>query len=207
MKTTIAIVEDDAGLREQLTEILKSESDLECLYAAASAEEALLQMADTPPDVVLLDIRLPGMSGIECVPHIKKVAPATEVLMLTIYEEAENIFQALKAGASGYLLKSSPPDVLFEAIRDVRSGATPLSGHIARKVVRFFQAAGEAEREKEKLSARELEVLNLMSEGLINKEIADKLGVSLDTVKTYVKRIYTKMHAHNRMEAVRKYRS
>ena len=207
MKTTIAIVEDDQGLREQLTEILNSDPNFDCLYTTSSGEEALLRIAKTPPDIVLLDIKLPGMSGIDCLPELKKVAPTTEVLMLTIYEEAEDIFRALKAGASGYLLKSSPPEILFEAIRDVRSGGTPLSGHIARKVVRYFQAAGQVEREKEKLSARELEVLNLMAEGFINKEIADKLNVSLDTVKTYVKRIYVKMHARNRIEAVRKHRA
>ena len=127
--------------------------------------------------------------------------------MLTIYEDAEDIFRALKAGASGYLLKSSPPETLFEAIRDLRSGGTPLSINIARKVVRYFQTAGRMERENEKLSSRELQVLELMADGLINKEIADKLSISLQTVKTYVKRIYVKMHARNRMEAVLKHRS
>ncbi|HTJ78713.1 MAG TPA: response regulator transcription factor [Rariglobus sp.] len=207
MKTTIAVVEDDPGLRQQLTEILKSAPDMDCLYTVSSAEEAILRIPKNPPNIVLLDIKLPGMSGIDCLPHLKKAAPDTEILMLTIYEEAEDIFRALKAGASGYLLKSSPPDVLFEAIRDVCSGGTPLSGHIARKVVRYFQSVGQMERETEKLSARELEVLELMAVGFINKEIADKLGVSLQTVKTYVKRIYVKMHARNRMEAVRKHRA
>ena len=207
MKTSIAVVEDDQGLRQQLVEILKSAPDLDCLYAVSSAEEALVRIPKDPPDIILLDIKLPGMSGIECLPHLKKAVPATEILMLTVYEEAEDIFRALKAGASGYLLKSSPPEALFEAIREVCSGGTPLSGHIARKMVRYFQAAGQAERESEKLSSRELEVLELMAAGFINKEIGDKLNISLQTVKTYVKRIFIKMHARNRQEAVFKYRS
>jgi DNA-binding NarL/FixJ family response regulator len=200
-------VEDDQGLRQQLAEILNSAPNMDCIYTVSSAEEALIRISKNPPNVVLLDIKLPGMSGIECLPHLKKAAPQTEILMLTIYEEADDIFRALKAGASGYLLKSSPPEALFEAIQDVCAGGAPLSSHIARKVVRYFQAAGQMERENQKLSSREHEVLELMAVGFINKEIADKLGVSLHTVKTYVKRIYTKMHARNRMEAVLKHRT
>jgi DNA-binding NarL/FixJ family response regulator len=207
MKTSIVVVEDNQGLRQQLVEILKSAPDLECLYAVSSAEEALIEIPKSPPDVVLMDIKLPGMSGIDCLPHLKKAVPETEILMLTIYEDAEDIFRSLKAGASGYLLKSSPPEVLFEAIRELRSGGTPLSVNIARKVVRYFQAAGQMERETEKLSTRELQVLELMAAGLINKEIADKLSISLQTVKTHVKRIYVKLHARNRMEAVLKHRA
>ncbi len=206
-KTTVAVVEDDLGLRGQLVEILGSAPDIDCLYAVPSAEEALARVPQDPPDIVLMDIRLPGMSGIDCLPALKKAAPTVEVLMLTVYEEADDIFRALKAGACGYLLKSSPPEVLFEAIRDVRAGGTPLAEHIARKVVRYFQAAGQQERESEKLSAREQEVLELMAAGFINKEIASRLGVSLQTVKTYVKRIYLKLHARSRVEAVLKHRS
>ncbi len=207
MKISIVIVEDNKGLRQQLVEIMKSSPDLDCLYAVHSAEEALARIPQHPPEIVVMDIKLPGMSGIDCLPLLKKAAPSVEILMLTIYEDAEDIFRALKAGASGYLLKSSPPGVIFDAIRDLRSGGTPLSVTIARKVVRYFQAAGQMERETEKLSARERQVLDLMAEGLINKEIADKLDISLQTVKTHVKRIYVKMHARNRMEAVLKHRS
>ncbi len=207
MKISTVVVEDNPGLQQQLVEILKSSPDIDCLYAVSSAEEALELIPKTPPDIVLMDIKLPGMSGIDCLPYLKKAAPTTEILMLTIYEDAEDIFRALKAGASGYLLKSSPPEVLFESIRDLRLGGTPLSLNIARKMVRYFQAAGQVERENEKLSSRELQVLELMAAGLINKEIADKLNISLQTVKTYVKRIYVKMHARSRLEAVLKHRS
>ena len=207
MKISIAVVEDNPGLRQQIVEILKSAPDVEYLYAVSSAEEALVEIPKNPPDIVLMDIKLPGMSGIDCLPLLKRAVPEVEIMMLTIYEDAEDIFRALKSGASGYLLKSSPPEVLFEAIRDLRSGGTPLSVNIARKVVRYFQAAGQVERENEKLSSREIQVLDLMATGLINKEIADKLSISLQTVKTHVKRIYAKMHARNRMEAVLKHRS
>jgi DNA-binding NarL/FixJ family response regulator len=206
-KITVVLVEDNEGLRNELIIALKKARDIDCLYVVTSAEEALDKIPKRPPDVVLMDIKLPGMSGIDCLPELKEKVPSAEVLMLTVYEDSDIIFRALKAGASGYLLKSSPPDALFNAIRDVASGGSALSGHIARKVVHYFQTAGKPVGESKKLSPQELIVLELVASGFINKEIADKMGVSLGTVKTYVKRIYGKMHVRNRIEAVNKHRS
>jgi DNA-binding NarL/FixJ family response regulator len=206
-KKTVVVVEDDPGLRRQLLKILESAPDIECLYAATSAEEALDLIPKRPPSIVLMDIKLPGMSGIECLPLLKERVPSLEILMLTVNEETETIFRALKAGASGYLVKSSRPEALFDAIRDVHAGGAPFSGHIARKVVHYFQAAGKAARDSDKLSPRELEVLELLAAGLINKEIAGRMDISLETVRTYIKRICTKMHVRSRLEAILKHRS
>jgi DNA-binding NarL/FixJ family response regulator len=207
MKKKVVLVEDDKDLRNELIITLKNASDIDCLYAVTSAEEALQKIPEYPPDVVLMDIKLPGMSGIDCLPLLKEKVPSLEILMLTVYEEADVIFRALKAGASGYILKSSPPAVLFDAIRDVYSGGSAFSSPIARKVVHYFQGHAKAALESKKLSSQELTVLELMASGLINKEIADKMDISLETVKTYVKRIYVKMHVGSRAEAVNKHRS
>ena len=142
MKKSVVIVEDDRGLREQLIQILESAPDIKCLGAFISAEEALPQILAKNPDVVLMDIKLPGMSGIQCVTEIKKVAPNMQIIMVTVYEDSERIFRALKAGANGYLVKSSPPDQLLESIRDVFRGGAPMSSHIARKVVKHFHMIG-----------------------------------------------------------------
>src|SRR5882757_6118183 len=145
---TVVVVEDDRGLREQLVEILKSASDIKCLAAVASAEEGLKLIPAKKPDVVLMDIQLPGMSGIECVAELKRVAPLIQIIMVTVYEDSERLFKALKAGASGYLVKSGPPGQLLEAIRDVFGGGAPMSSHIARKVVRHFHLLGPAPEEE-----------------------------------------------------------
>lgn len=158
-------------------------------------------------DVILMDIQFPGISGIECVAALKPLLPVTEIVMLTIYEDAESIFRALKAGASGYLIKSSPPEKLFQAIRDVYSGGAPFSTHIARKVVQHFHSVPPAANESETLFPREHEVIELLAAGYIYKEIADKLDIGLETVRTHVKRICIKMHVRNRVEAVAKHRS
>lgn len=204
-KRTVVIVEDDPGLRDQLVLVLKSAPDIECLYAVSSGEEALGRIPSCPPDVVLMDIQLPGMSGIECVAALKKKLPALEFIMLTIYEDADRIFRALKAGASGYLIKSGPPEKLFEAIRDVDSGGAQFSAHIARKVVQYFQDAEKPSRETEKLSPRECEVIELLASGYIYKEIADKMGIGTETVRTHVKNICVKLQVKNRTEAVAKH--
>lgn len=205
VKKTVVVVEDDAGLRAQLLRVLKSARDIECLYAVSSGEEALQTIPGQPPDVVLMDIQLPGMSGIECVAALKKRLPALEFIMLTVYEDAERIFSALKAGASGYLIKSGPPEKLFEAIRDVHSGGAQFSAHIARKVVQHFQGTEKVSRETEKLSPREVEVIELLASGYIYKEIADQLGIGTETVRTYVKNICVKLQVKNRTEAVAKH--
>ncbi|MDR0532679.1 MAG: response regulator transcription factor [Verrucomicrobiales bacterium] len=209
MKKTVVLVEDRPGLREQFVRILADASDIECLYTVNSAEEALEKIPQRPPDVVLLDIKLPGMSGIDCVPLLKAKLPELEILILTIYEEEDIIFRALKAGANGYLLKSSSPEALFGAIRDVYAGGSAFSSNIARKVVHYFQSAEKPAKspDSEKLSPRELELLELLAVGFSNKEIADKMQLSLETVRTYVKRIYSKMHVRNRTEAAIKHYS
>jgi DNA-binding NarL/FixJ family response regulator len=206
MKKSVVVVEDDKGLREQLVQILESASDIKCLAAFTSAEEALPQILEKNPDVVLMDIKLPHMSGIQCVAEIKKVAPSMQIIMVTVYEDSERIFRALKAGANGYLVKSSPPEQLLAAIRDVSQGGAPMSSHIASKVVKHFHMVGNSPREAENLSPREREVLELLAEGLIYKEIGDKLNIGTATVRTYVKNICQKMHVRSRLEAVAKHR-
>lgn len=207
MKKTVVIVEDNPAVCDQLIQALKGASDLVCLYSVDSAERALQEIPRQPPDVVLLDINLPGKSGIECIPLLKEKVPSAEILMLTIHEEEDVVLRALKAGATGYLLKSSPPEELFTAIRDVYGGGSPFSSSIARKIVHYFQSGKKPEQYPEKLSARELELLELLAAGFINKEIADKMDITLETVRTYVKRIYSKMQVRNRTEAALKHRS
>jgi DNA-binding NarL/FixJ family response regulator len=207
MKKSVVVVEDNRGLREQIVQILEAAPDLKCLGAFPSAEEALPQILAKNPDVVLMDIRLPGMSGIQCVAEIKKVLPAMQIIMVTVYEDSERIFRALKAGANGYLVKSSPPKKLLAAIRDVSTGGAPLSSHIANKVVRHFHLIGNSPREAENLSPREHEVLELLASGFIYKEIGDKLSIGTETVRTHVKNICQKMHVRSRLEAVAKHRS
>ena len=207
MKKSVIIVEDDRGLREQLVEILDTASDIRCLGAYPSAEEALPPILSKKPDVVLMDIKLPGMSGIQCVAEIKKVHPAMQVVMVTVYEDSERIFRALKAGANGYLVKSSPPQQLLAAIRDVSTGGAPMSSHIASKVVRHFHLIGVSPTESENLSPREREVLDLLASGFIYKEIGDKLNIGVETVRTHVKNICQKMHVRSRLEAVAKHKA
>lgn len=207
MKKTVVIVEDDRGLREQLMEILESAPDIKFLGAFTSAEDALPEILEKNPDVVLMDIKLPNMSGIQCVAEIKKVAPTMQIIMVTVYEDSERIFRALKAGANGYLVKSSPPEQLLAAIRDVYTGGAPMSSHIASKVVKHFHLVGNSPHEAENLSPREREVLELLSQGFIYKEIGDKLSIGTETVRTYVKNICQKMHVRSRLEAVAKHRA
>lgn len=201
----VAIVEDDRGLREQLAQILGAARDVRFVGDCASGEEALARIHILQPDVVLMDIKLPGMSGIECVAHLKRSLPALQIIMLTVYEDSERIFRALKAGADGYLVKSSPPEFLLAAIDDVRRGGSPISSHIARKVVRHFHLLGPSPEESENLSPREQEVLKLLSAGYLYKEIGDQLGIGIETVRTYVKNICEKLHVRNRVEAVAKH--
>jgi len=201
----VAIVEDDGGLRDQLQSILKSAPGVCCVGAYGSAEKALAGMAAEQPDVILMDINLPGMSGIECVARLRKDLSAAHVIMLTVYEDSERIFQALQAGADGYLVKSSPTDVLLRAIEDVHQGGSPMSSHIARKVVRQFRQSEPSRDETANLAPREREVLNLLASGYVYKEIADQLGIGIETVKTYVKNICKKLHVRNRLEAVARF--
>jgi len=207
MKKTVIVVEDDRGLREQLAEILENAPDIECLGAFGSAEAALPGILEKNPDVVLMDIKLPGMSGIQCVSEIKKARANMQIIMVTVYEDSERIFRALKAGANGYLVKSSPPEQLLEAIRDAYKGGAPMSSHIARKVVQHFHLLGPSPTETENLSPRERQVLDLLAMGFIYKEIGSKLDIGTETVRTYVKNICQKMHVRGRLEAVARHRA
>ena len=206
MKKTVALVEDDARLRKQLVQILEDIDDIECVIVCASAEEALEKIPSKNPDVVLMDIKLPRMSGIQCVTELKRILPEVQVIMVTVYEDSDRIFKALKAGASGYLVKSCPPEQLIAAIRDVFAGGAPMSGHIARKVVQHFHLMGPAPSEADNLSPREKQVLDLLAMGFIYKEIGGNLNIGTETVRTYVKNICQKMHVRGRVEAVAKRR-
>jgi DNA-binding NarL/FixJ family response regulator len=201
----VAIVEDDEGLREQLARVLKTASDVKCVGAYASAEEALESLPAVKPDIVLMDIRLPNMSGIECVARLKEIMPSVQIIIVTVYEDSEKIFRALRSGASGYLVKSGPPEKLLEAIQDVTVGGSPMSPHIARKVVQHFRLLGPTAGEEERLSVREREVLDLLAAGYIYKEIGEKLKIATETVRTNVKHICQKMQVKNKMEALAKH--
>jgi DNA-binding NarL/FixJ family response regulator len=201
----VAIVEDNGGLRDELEAILKSAAHVTLVGSYCSAEEALEGMPGVNPDVILMDIKLPGMSGIECVARLRKHLPAAHVIMLTVYEDSDRIFQALQAGADGYLVKSSPTETLLAAIDDVYEGGAPMSSHIARKVVHQFRHKKPEHGEAGKLAPREREVLDLLACGYVYKEIADQMGIGIETVKTYVKAICKKLHVSNRVEAVARY--
>ena len=206
MKKNVVIVEDNRGLRTQLLRVLESAPDIKCLGAFASGEEALPFIFVKKPDVVLMDIKLPRKSGIVCVSEIKKLIPEMQIIMVTVYEDSERIFRALKAGASGYLIKSSPPEQLIEAIRDAHKGGAPMSSPIARKVVEHFHLIGPSVSETDNLSPRECEVLDLLAMGFIYKEIGNQLSISAETVRAHVKHICQKMHVRSRLEAVVKHR-
>lgn len=206
MKKRVAIVEDDARLRRQLLEIIENTPDLECVGAFDCGEEAVQKIPGAKPDVVLMDIQLPGMSGIQCVGELKRTAPEIQFIMVTVYEDSDRIFKALQAGASGYLVKSGPPEQLVEAIRDVFSGGSPMSSHIARKVVQHFHLLGSAPEPAHNLSPREQQVLALLASGYLYKEIGGRLNIGVETVRTYVKSICQKMHVRSRIEAVARHR-
>lgn len=203
----VAIVEDDRGLSDQIVQILGSASDVQFVGSHPTGEDALQRLPKSQPDVVLMDIKLPGMSGIDCVAQLKRTLPSIQIIMLTVYEDSERIFRALKAGADGYLVKSSPPETLLKAIDDVHKGGSPVSSHIARKVVQHFHLIGPSKKESENLSKREVEVLELLASGYLYKEISDKLGIGIETVRTHVKNICQKMQVRNRVEAVAKHGS
>jgi DNA-binding NarL/FixJ family response regulator len=207
MTKSVVVVEDDRGLREQLVAILRTAPDIKCIGAYATAEEALPKIAAQNPDVVLMDIGLPGMSGIDCVAQLKKLNSAPQIIMVTVYEDSDRIFRALKAGANGYLVKSSPPDELLDAVRDVDTGGAPMSSHIACKVVEHFHVQEPHDQEKINISQREQQVLSLLASGFIYKEIGDQLGISMETVRSHVKNICQKMHVRNRVEAVAKHQA
>jgi RNA polymerase sigma factor (sigma-70 family) len=204
MPITVAIVEDNADLRGTLARVINRAPGHQCVGQYGDAESALAGLPKDKARVVLMDINLPGMNGVECVRKLKHVLPETLVVMLTAYEDTENIFGSLEAGASGYLLKRSKTAEILEAIKDVVDGGSPMTAHIARKVVHSFQSKTASSQATENLAEREREVLDLLSQGFMYKEIADKLGISFETVRTYIRRIYEKLQVRSRTEAVAK---
>jgi DNA-binding NarL/FixJ family response regulator len=202
---TVSIVDDEPDLREHIAGYLNAAGDIRCQSGYASAEEALAHLPQDKPDVVLMDINLGGMDGIECVRRLTTLMPEAQVVMLTVFEDTEKIYRALAAGASGYLLKRMPPEKLLEAIAEVRAGGSPMSASIARKVVQSFQGNQPRGDESMDLSQRERSVLNGLADGLAYKQIADQLGVSIHTVRNYIRRIYEKLHVQTRTEAVAKF--
>jgi len=209
MPITVSIVEDNDQLRGTLVRVLNRADGFRCVSQYPNAEDALKDLPSVKPEVVLMDINLPGMNGVECVRRLKPLLPETQVMMLTVYEDTENIFNALAAGANGYMLKRTPTKELIEAIREVHRGGSPMTTHIARLVVQSFQkpvaAAQPAGGNMSELSEREQQVLDLLAQGLIYKEIADKLNIGYETVHTYIRRIYEKLQVRTRTEAVAKF--
>ena len=203
--TRIAIVEDNATMRKSLTTLLDGTPGYRCVCACDCAEVALTEIPRHLPDVVLMDIHLPGESGIACAAQLTERLPELQVIMLTVYKDTKLIFQALKAGACGYVLKRSRPEEILKAIAEVRSGGAPMTGEIARMVVRSFKQTPVNLPNTEGLSARELEILTLLSKGLSNKEIAGSLDLSDGTIRSHLDRIFKKLHVHCRSEAVAKY--
>jgi DNA-binding NarL/FixJ family response regulator len=205
LRITVSIVEDDRGTREQLMAVLGCAPSLRCLRAYPTGEEALRGIAREIPDVVLMDINLPGMNGIQCVAELKSRLPAVQVLMLTTYEDSKLIFDSLRAGASGYLLKNMAPAEVVQAVEQVKAGGSPMSMHIARKVVNHFQQIKQHASEVDQLSKREQEILALLAEGYLYKEIADKLGITPGTVRVHLHTVYEKLHVSSRTQAVVKF--
>lgn len=205
MAIKVSIVEDDEGVRESLATLINDAEGFQCVSSHATAEDALQHIPEKKPDVVLMDINLPNMSGIDCVRKLKETAPQTQIMMLTMYEDPDQIFNSLAAGASGYLLKRTPHAKLLDAIQEVQRGASPMSGKIARVVVQYFQKKNQPASDGHALSKREQEILELLSKGYRYKEIADTLSISFDTVRSHLRNIYDKLHVSSRTEAVVKY--
>jgi DNA-binding NarL/FixJ family response regulator len=206
MTIAVSLVEDDAQARKILAGWLSRAPGFRLAGDWGDAEAALEELVEKKPDVVLMDINLPGISGVEAVQRLKPLIPSTQFVMLTVYEDADHIYNALAAGASGYLLKQTPRDELLAALEDVHRGGSPMTSNIARKVVQSFRQHPPASvSESDGLSPREQEVLDLLARGYLYKEIAERLNISVPTVNTYVRRIYEKLHVRSRAQAVAKY--
>ena len=205
MSIRVAIVEDDPGVRESLKLIVQKAPSLSFSGAFESAEAAFEPILADRPDVALVDINLPGKSGITFVAELKAKRPSLNVIMITVYEDSDQIFDSLQAGASGYLLKRSQPQEIVQAIEQLQAGGAPMSAEVARKVVDFFQKRTKNKSDLELLTSRELEILKELSKGYRYKEIADRLAISIDTVRTHIRHIFEKLHVESRTEAVVKF--
>lgn len=204
MSISLAIVEDLAEVREGLKQFISLNPEFNIRGTFQTAEEALHELPYLAPDIVIMDINLPGMSGIDCIRVLKKKIPRTQFMMFTVYENDEKVFEALKAGASGYLLKNTGLMQLIEALKELHSGGSPMSANIARKLVTLFREEHVDAEPTIGLSKRESEILQLLSKGLLYKEIADQLGISVGTVRQHIHKIYEKLHVQNRTEAINK---
>ena len=204
--TKVAIVEDSRSTRESLEAVINLSPDYRCVCACASAEEALRELPKHQPEIVLMDIHMPGMTGVKCVPLLKELLPQVRVIMITVYRNPDLIFGALRAGACGYLLKRSSPDQVLSAIREAQEGGAPMTGEIARQVIAYFQSQTVVEEEVEKLTSREREVLEFLAKGYSNKEIAARLSVSVAAIRWHLTHIYQKLHVQSRTQAVSKFR-
>lgn len=202
----VGIVEDNETLREGLETLIGLADDMECVCACECVKDALKRIPRAKPDVVLMDIQLPDGTGIECTAKIKEILPSVQIVVITVYDDSVRIFQALKAGASGYLLKRAKPERFIEAVREARDGGVPMPPEIARKVIGHFQEQGEAESVVDNLTPRETEVLELVILSLGNKEIAARMGVSVAAVRFHLQHIYEKLHVHSRTEAALKFK-
>jgi DNA-binding NarL/FixJ family response regulator len=207
MSIRVAIVEDDFLVRESLAKLIGGAAGFQCVAGCASAEEALSQLPPLDPEVVLMDIHLPGRNGIVCVERLRKLAPRAQVIMLTIEEDSERVFESLRAGATGYLVKHAVPGEILAAIAEVHRGGAPMSASVARKVVTAFRQPAPPSAAELRLSERETQVLRLLARGHRSKEIASELGISAGTVNTYVRHIYEKLHVRSRAEAVARLKS
>lgn len=201
----VGIVEDDAVLRRSLARLVGETYGTQNVIACASGEEALQKLPPAKPHVVLMDLNLPQMPGTECIRRLKELLPTTQVIVLTVYEDSEHIFRALKSGASGYLLKRSEPEEVMEAITTAREGGAPMSSQVAHRVVHSFHEPASPTVDTAALTDREKEILDLLTQGFANKEIADKMQISVTTVRTHLRHIYEKLHIRSRSEAIVKY--
>src|SRR5689334_480296 len=204
MGITLTIVEDLDEVREGLNRFLSLNPEFKVLETFKTAEEAICELPALKPDIVIMDINLPGINGIDCIREVKSKLPRTQFMMFTVYENDEKVFEALKAGASGYLLKSTGLMQLVEAVKELYNGGSPMSSNIARKLVTVFREKEKDQAEMESLSPRENEILQLLSKGLLYKEIADQLTISVSTVRQHIHKIYDKLHVQNRTEAINK---
>jgi len=205
MPIKVAIVEDDEGIRSSLGALIRRASALRLAGDYPDAESAIKEIPRRPPDVVLMDINLPGLNGVECVRQLKSALPAVQFLMLTVYEDSDSLFNSLKAGASGYLLKRTASARLLEAIKDVYAGGSPVTPQLARRLVQYFSRLGDGDSSLSHLTPGERDFLDQLANGYAYKEIADRMKISIDTVRSYVRTVYEKLHVHSRTEAVVKY--